>query len=348
VFRDHGLPRKVISDRGRQFVSKFMKEFYHLVGIKANPSTAYHPQTNGQTERMNQEIEQYLRLFVNEKQTDWAEWIPLAEFTYNDKVNSATGHSPFFLEYGQHPWKGIEPRGESRNKSAVEFAEQMTRIRKDAVNSLNRAAKTMKRYYDRKRGESMTYNVGDLVWLDSANLPTSWPSKKLGDKRLGPFPIAKIYDNGHYKLGLPSSWRVHPVFNECVLHPYSPPKFDSQEKELPPPPQLVDGRLEYKVEAVLDSRLHHGKLEYLVKWEGYPNEENTWEPESHLKNAIPFIERFHAEHPSAPRRLRVPLCFVSIPPSLTDVGGIQTSWWNGKIVGKDSKCSHVDMTLKAG
>src|SRR6202048_2221341 len=105
VFRDHGLPRKVISDRGPQFVSGFMKELYQLLGIEGNLSTAYHPQTDGQTERVNQEIEQYLRIFVNHHQDDWAEWVPLAEFSYNDKQNSSTGCSPFFLEYGQHPWK---------------------------------------------------------------------------------------------------------------------------------------------------------------------------------------------------------------------------------------------------
>ena len=144
VFRDHGLPRKVISDRGPQFVSGFMKELYRLLGIEGNPSTAYHPQTDGQTERVNQEIEQYLRIFVNHHQDDWAEWVPLAEFSYNDKQNSSTGCSPFFLEYGQHPWKGIEPRAKSRNPQAQDFADWMRDIRGEAAKSLEKAANVMK------------------------------------------------------------------------------------------------------------------------------------------------------------------------------------------------------------
>src|SRR5882724_10197795 len=90
VWSKHGLPRKIISDRGPQFVNQFTKDLYQLVGIETNPSTAYHPQTDGQTERMNQEIEQYLRLFINHRQTDWAEWLACAEFSYNDKIQTFT------------------------------------------------------------------------------------------------------------------------------------------------------------------------------------------------------------------------------------------------------------------
>ena len=115
VFRLHGLPNKIISDHGPQFVSRFMKEFYRLAGIEGAPSTAFHPQTNGQTEQMNQEIEQYIRLFVNYRQSNWAEWLSIAEFALNDKVSSSTGFSPFFLNYGLHPWTGKEIQPNSRN-----------------------------------------------------------------------------------------------------------------------------------------------------------------------------------------------------------------------------------------
>ena len=110
VWRDFGLPEVVISDRGSQFVSNFTKDLYWLLGIKMNPSTAYHPQTDGQTEYINQEVKQYLRLFVNYRQDNWAEWLPLTEFSYNDKIQSSTGYSPFYLNYGQHPWKSTDPR----------------------------------------------------------------------------------------------------------------------------------------------------------------------------------------------------------------------------------------------
>ena len=86
-----------------------MKELYEALGIKGNPSTAYHPQTDGQTERVNQEVKEFLTIFVNNKQDDWSEWLPIAQFCHNDRQHSATKHSPFFLNYGRHPRKGIEP-----------------------------------------------------------------------------------------------------------------------------------------------------------------------------------------------------------------------------------------------
>ncbi|KAL5512852.1 hypothetical protein ACEPAH_3250 [Sanghuangporus vaninii] len=103
VFRLHGLPKKIIHDRGVQFDAKMMKELYKLLHIEGNPSTAYHPQTDGQTERVNQELEQYLRLYVNHRQSDWADWLALAEFVYNNREHSATKLSPFFVNSGVHP-----------------------------------------------------------------------------------------------------------------------------------------------------------------------------------------------------------------------------------------------------
>ena len=102
IFVEHGIPEKVISDRGLQFVSKFMTELFEILGIKGNLLTAYHPQTDGQTERVNQEIKEFLAMFVNEKQDDWSDWLAIAQFCHNDREHSATGYSPF-LNYGYHP-----------------------------------------------------------------------------------------------------------------------------------------------------------------------------------------------------------------------------------------------------
>ena len=101
---------------GPQFDSRFMRDLYRLLNIEGNPSTAYHPQTDGQTERINQEIEQYLRIFINHHQSDWAEWLPLAEFSYNNKVQTSTGHSPFMALYGYHPHMGTNLRREARKE----------------------------------------------------------------------------------------------------------------------------------------------------------------------------------------------------------------------------------------
>src|SRR5258705_7237412 len=109
VWRHHGLLEEVISNRGPAFMSNFSCELAALLGVKLTPSTSYHPQTDGQMERMNQEIEAYLQVFMSHQQDDWANWLPLAEFAYNNKVHAATHQTPFELDAGQHPCLGVEP-----------------------------------------------------------------------------------------------------------------------------------------------------------------------------------------------------------------------------------------------
>ena len=106
IWKLHGIPRRILSDRGPQFASKFMEEFTRALGTKRQLSTAYHPQTDGQMERINQEIGTFLRYYVNYQQDDWTNWLAAAEFQYNDKRHAATGKTPFELNFGRHHWKG--------------------------------------------------------------------------------------------------------------------------------------------------------------------------------------------------------------------------------------------------
>jgi hypothetical protein len=172
----------MIHDRDTRFVSKYITELFGLLGIKQNPSTAYHPQTDGQTERMNQIVEQYLRIFINYRQDDWKEWLPMAEFSYNNSVHAATQQTPFFINYGQHPWTGEDTRREVRNESATEFANRMKKVRQEAKAALRQAAERMKDQYDKHARPSIEYSPGDKVYLESTNLKTNRPSKKLDDK----------------------------------------------------------------------------------------------------------------------------------------------------------------------
>ena len=105
IWKIHGLPRIIISDRGPQFAAAMTRDLCESLGIKRNLSSAYHPRTDGQTERSHQETETFLRHYINHHQNDWSEWLAIAEFQYNDKAHSATGHSPFYIMQGQHPWK---------------------------------------------------------------------------------------------------------------------------------------------------------------------------------------------------------------------------------------------------
>jgi hypothetical protein len=304
IFRLHGKPRKFISNRGSQYKSLFSDEFYQLTGIEANPSTAYHPQTDGQTERINQEIEQYLHLFINYHQSDWADWLALAEFSYNDKHQSATGFSPFYVNHGRHPCKGTEPDfWESKSPSTSEFVQKMENIHKETKAALELTAEMMKKYYDRKRQPAQEYKAGDKVYLEGLNLTIARPMTKLSDKRYGPFKITEKVGRSAYKLRLPQRWnRVHNIFNEYLLTPYRFPSYLSQKaRQLDEPPDLEDPDTTVcDAKEILGARVRQGNLQYLVKWLGYGNKENSWEPAGELLTADEHVRTFYKKNPGAP------------------------------------------------
>jgi transposase InsO family protein len=126
VWKHHGIPRAVVSDRGPQFVAAFMHELYKLLGIKLAMSTAYHPQTDGQTEHINQELEEYLRIFTSRRQDNWDGLLPLGEFSHNNHVHSSTQQTPSMVDTGRHPRMGFEPQQpRSKLESVNEFADRM-------------------------------------------------------------------------------------------------------------------------------------------------------------------------------------------------------------------------------
>jgi hypothetical protein len=171
VWKLHRWAQKIIMDQGTQFMAKFTCALNQLLGMETALSTAYHPQMDGQTERLNQELEQYLRLYINHMQTNWADWLPIAEFAYNNHEHSATGFSPFFLEYGCHLFIPMAPQKSSiDNPTAEEFAGTLIRARQHAYNALCDAAASMKRFADRKQKEAPLYMIGQKVWLDARNI----------------------------------------------------------------------------------------------------------------------------------------------------------------------------------
>ena len=182
IFKLHGTPKKVISDRGTQFLSSFMTDLYKLLDIEGNPTTAYHPQGNGQAERMNALVEQYLRLYTNHRQSDWMEWLPIAEFVHNQNVSRGTGYSPFVLNYGHNPSIDIKANRKVNNDSTGKFVEEMKVLQKTAQLLLEHAKDDMKKYHDRKAQSLIEYIKGDKVLLKATNIRTERPSRKLDDK----------------------------------------------------------------------------------------------------------------------------------------------------------------------
>src|SRR5271155_4017438 len=162
VWKHHGLPQKVLSDRGPQFVAEFTQELYRLLGIKLAATTAYHPQGDGQMEQVNQELEQYLRVFINQRQDDWDELLPFAEFQYNNHIHSITRQVLFLLDTGRVPRMGFEP-GQHRShlESVNEFKERMKDALDEAKAALTQSKDDMTRYYDRNRIPAPDYQPGE-------------------------------------------------------------------------------------------------------------------------------------------------------------------------------------------
>jgi hypothetical protein len=302
--RHFGLPLTVTSDRGPQFVNKFIAAFYATCGITGTPSMAYHPQTDGQTERMNQELEIYLRFYVNGSHTDWSSLLPLAEFAYNDKIHSTTHISPHFALFGLHPWKG-NPLAipDAQNPAGADFGQRITDIRVKANEALRHAQDLAKAHYDRKRGVSWDFEIGDLVWLEGTNITQITGTKKLSPKRYGPFTIVDKHGSSSYKLNLPAAWsRLHPVFNEALLSPYREPATAEQAlRHSPPPAIMIDGAQEYDVDSIVGFKFMRRRPFYKVRWKGYQPFDDTWEPLANLDHALDLVKAYHDSHPGLRR-----------------------------------------------
>ena len=298
VWKHHGWPKKIISDRGPQFAAKFTQELNKLLGIETALSTAFHPQTDGQTERTNQELEQYLRLYTNFMQTDWSDWLASAEFAYNNCSHSSTDHSPFYLEYGRHPRTPLTiDTPDSYVPASQDFFTTLANARDAAFCALQHTAENMKRYADRKRKKAPLLSPGQKVWLDMVNLKTGRPSKKLDVRRTGPFEILRQINPVAYELRLPPSWRIHPVFHVSLIHPAT---IDESlhpvivDDTLRPPPDLIDDQEEYEVESILDHKHGKRRRQYLVKWKGYPLSETSWQSRSDLRHARDVVLAYEA------------------------------------------------------
>jgi len=222
VWRFHGVPTDIVSDRDSRFTSEVWQEFQKILGICPRMSTAFHPQTDGQTERLNQTIEAYLRTFVGKEQDDWTQLLPMAEFAYNNSVTTGNGISPFFATYGFHP-RTMDPpneKDEPINPASMAYAHWMTKVHVEARKGLEAAQERMRRYTDPGRKTPPAYQVGDLVMLSGRNIKTRRPSKKMDHKNHGPFQVEKIISPLAVRLTLPRKWKIHNVFHVSLLEPY--------------------------------------------------------------------------------------------------------------------------------
>ncbi|UTT90026.1 hypothetical protein NDA17_007784 [Ustilago hordei] len=252
MVRLFGYPDHMVSDRGRQFISGAWKAFAEQMGVKHSLSTAYHPQTDGQTERVNQVIEQYLRMYCNYEQNDWANLLDTAAFVYNNTVHNSIGVSPFFACYGWNPkaHPDIPQRLEVNDPGRFEYLMDGKECCKYLQEQIREAQRRSVDQYNRKH-KDIEFKVGDMVYINRRNWKTRRPTPKLDTRFAGPYPV----------------------------------------QERPTMPPLPDEDLDFEVEALIDKRSHNGTTEYKVLWRGYSEEAASWEPVENL-NCPDLIQEY--------------------------------------------------------
>ena len=307
IIRHHGVPLTIVSDRDTRFTSHFWKCLWDKLGTKLAMSTAYHPQTDGQTERANRTLEDMLRAYVSQRQDDWDQHLVAAEIATNNSVHASTGFTPYYLNTGQHPNLPIATAVQalttsiSTNATSSDLLSTLDTNLQLAKQHLSAAQERQKKFADQHRRD-VTYRVGDQVLLSTANLAHTDRAPKLMARFIGPFPVVRVVSDTAYELKLPHPMRIHPVFHCSKLKKYvdGSAQFPSRQQVERPPPVVVDsGEEEYEVEQVIATRkrkIGRSKTyttEYLVKWKGYPHWENTWEPERNMVHAQDAIAQFH-------------------------------------------------------
>jgi hypothetical protein len=255
-------------------------------------STAYHPQTDGQTERLNQELETYLRIYCGNNPEDWEPLLPVLEFAHNNRTHETTKQTPFFL-MGGYETKAFPLPFEGTNVPSV--GQRLARLQKARDEALAAHELARSKVAERTRRGFTPFKKGEMVWLEGKNLKTLYASKKIAPRREGPFEISEVLGPLTYRLALPTRWRIHPVFHASLLTRY-------QENEThgrnftKPPADLLDGEEEYEVEAIVAHKRQGRGLVYLIKWKGYPTSDNSWEPQKNLKHAQDILSTYKENH----------------------------------------------------
>jgi hypothetical protein len=308
VFKHHGVPDVIVSDRDPRFVSDFWKSLFSLLGTHLNISTAYHPQTDGQTERMNRQLEQVLRHFVNVHHTNWDKLLPLAEFALNSHTSATTGYSPFYLDTGMVPATPLSLLAPVVPSDAVpESTAAMMNVWREALETAQVAMRMAQdRYaaYADLRRTDVTFHSGDRVYLSTTNLPVpANRSRKFQPRWIGPFKVLRVISPVAYELDLPRSMRIHRVFHVSLLKKEQ--RDILQPRPATPEPVIVDGEEEWGVDAILAHewcwRYNKWRLYYFVRWVGG---EEKWEPAQEFEETVALDEYLKSHtiepHPNGP------------------------------------------------
>lgn len=294
VVRRFGVPKGILSDRGSLFTSQYWSGFAFEARVKHRLSTAFHPQTDGQTERMNQTLEQYLRCYCSEKQETWPEMLAQAEFAVNNGVHPATRMSPFELLEGWSPEIRTPPIRDELREERVPAATERARYLRETHETLAlrwRDVQEAQKKHQNQRSKPMHFEVGDRVLLSTMNLHLPGVKRKLGARYVGPFQVRDAVGSQAYRLALPSSYKIHNVFQVSLLEPWQQRAGEEPAHPMP----LAEVADEWEVEAIKDSRKRKGQRQYLVQWKGWPEEYSSWEPAENCASAKQMIHAYEAQ-----------------------------------------------------
>lgn len=317
IVRLHGVPTSIVSDRDSRFMSQFWQTLWSLLGTDLNMSTAYHPQSDGQTERANRTVEEILRAYTNYKQDNWDDCLTAVEIACNNSVQASSQMTPFSLNSGYEFHLPIDSMVRDSNvtsqqprvTSVNDAAEQCIQALKDNIEKakeyLKKAQERQKKYANEHR-QDVQLKVGDSVLLstEDLNIVDQTRARKLTPPFIGPFTITKVVSPVSYQLQLPASLKIHDVFHMSKFKPFkpSPLKYSNatasnRQRHLQRPlPEIIDGEEEWVIESILKKRIRRygrgGRLEYLVKWQGYDVYEATWLAASEMNHAQELIEEF--------------------------------------------------------
>jgi hypothetical protein len=301
IFKLHGLPEDIISDRESRFLNNFWSYMCGKLEVKQRPSSAYHPQTDGQTERMNRVLEDTLRHFVGPRQDDWDDHLACAEFAINNSKTPSTGSTPFLLNYGRHPSNPEIREGPTRVR--VPDAETFTRAIQDGVREARaclEAAQSRMKAQEDKRRRDVSFQVGQKVLLNTTNYRWKHGSAKLLPRWIGPYAITRLVGPAAAELELPPNLEIHNVFHVSLLKPYV-----GDAPVQPPPVEWIEGELpSFEVERILahrEPKTKRGKREYLILWKGYGPEHSTWEEERNLDGCDEELNHYWTEVLHRPR-----------------------------------------------
>jgi hypothetical protein len=300
--RLHGIPASIVSDRDARFTADFWRALMDILGTKLRMSTAFHPQTDGQAEKANSIVGTYLRAFAADHPDRWPSLLSLAEYAYNAAKHKSTKLTPFEADLGYTPRLPIDVIAQQNTPAHAEarsFVERMRAVLVQLRESLEQAQSAQVHEANRHRIQH-DFKPGDKVMIDTSKLPVQYvnlsktSSRKLQHKYAGPFVLGRQYgENAFEVVDIPRAWQVHSTFN---VSRFKHCRIDESRPQKPPPALLSSVRgQQFEVEAI---RAHSGStvrdFRYELKWKGYPEDENTWEPLANLKTtSTELLREYH-------------------------------------------------------